>query len=180
MKNNKFYLGILFVIVISLLVACGKSTITTQPTETTIAITYPTAEYTGQRTVVENASGKIEMGSAGTLPDELSRDVPIYFPGFPTGWSIYYYSGKEPFFEIGIEAGSDQSSVLDWYRSNLLSEGWTIGPLEVDMGSILCGPDKPEVIGAKKDNRILQISVCATSCHTYCSTTISLLTTENN
>lgn len=32
MKNNKFYLGILFGIVVILLVACGKSTSATQPT----------------------------------------------------------------------------------------------------------------------------------------------------
>ena len=67
--------------VVLLLAACSG---TGRQTATPLSITYPTAQYTDQRTVVEGTTGKIEMGVAGSLPSELPRDVPIYFPGFPT------------------------------------------------------------------------------------------------
>jgi hypothetical protein len=178
MKINKIFLGLFSLTLVTLLVACSGSTAGTLATATSVHISYPTAEYTGQRTVLDNGNIKMEMGFAGTLPNELPRDVPIYYPGYPTNWRIEY-SGKAPLFSIGIEAGSDQASVLDWYRSNLSSNGWMIGTLDVDLGSISCGSEKPEVIYAKMDNRILQVSVCATECQTYCTTTILLLYTEN-
>ena len=178
-------IGLLLIAMMIVVIANRKGinyneAIANSPTATTISITYPTAEYTGQRTVVEGEESKIEIGSVGTLPNELPRDVPVYYPGFPTGWRITY-SGIVPSLTIDIEAGSDQSSVLDWYRSNLSSNGWMIGPLDVDLGTLQCSQGKTEVIAAKKDNRILQVSVCgATSCQTNCTTNIVLFYTENN
>jgi hypothetical protein len=180
MHTNKIHLGIMLIIFVTFLVACGGAAPAIQPTATSIYITYPTAEYTDLRTVIENTKGKIEMGSVGTLPNELPRDVPIYYPGFPTSWMISYSGSMVAIINIGIEVGSDQTSVLDWYRSYLLSNSWTIGPLAVDLGSFDCGQVKPEVIGAKKDNRFLQVSVCATACQSYCKTDISLAYKTNN
>jgi hypothetical protein len=179
MKTNKIHLGFLFVILGTFLVACGGLVPTTRPTATLMTLTYPTAEYTNQRLVVKGAGGKMEMGNYGTLPDELPRDVPIYYPGSPTYWTIDY-SGIAPFFTIQIEAGGDQTSVLDWYKSNLLTNSWVIGPLDVNLGSQSCGEKKPETIEAKKDTRILQVSICATSCSEYCKTDIVLFYTENH
>jgi hypothetical protein len=178
MKINRIFPGFFSITVATLLAACSGSTTGPQATATKLQISYPTAEYTGQRTVIDNGNIKFEMGFAGTLPNELPRDVPIYYPGYPTNWRIEY-SGKAPLFSIGIEAGSDQASVLDWYKSSLSTNGWTIGTLDVDLGSFSCGSEKPEVIYAKMDDRILQVSVCATECQTYCTTTILLLYTEN-
>jgi hypothetical protein len=162
--------------VVLLLAACSGPT--TPQTATPLTITYPTAQYTDLRTVVENANGKIEMGMVGTLPSELPRDVPIFYPGFPTGWTKGY-SNQATYIEIGIEAGADQASVLDWYRSALETNGWTIGVLDADLGSVQCGQEPPQVLYVQKDMRTLRISVCATTCASYCSTNVTLYATTN-
>jgi len=179
MKINKMFLGFISVAVVTLLVACGGSATETLATATILSISYPTAEYTGLRTVIDNGSIKMEMGFPSTLPNELPRDVPIYYPGYPTNWNIQYL-GQVTLFSIGIEAGSDQSSVLDWYGSNLSSNGWTIGPLDFNLGSESCGSEAPQVISATKDTRTLKVSVCASMCKTYCTTNITLFYTEIN
>ncbi|MFH2038024.1 MAG: hypothetical protein ABIJ65_01180, partial [Chloroflexota bacterium] len=72
MKTKLFLVSVIFLLVLT---GCSTTSAPTPP-----AITYPTAQYTDQRTLVENAGGKIEVGMAGTLPSELPRDVPIFYP----------------------------------------------------------------------------------------------------
>ena len=80
---------------------------------------------------------------------------------------------------ISLEAGADQASVLDWYRSALESNGWTIAALDADLGSVQCGQEAPKVMDAQKDLRMLRVSACATTCSSYCSTNVTLYYTEN-
>ncbi|MBA4376526.1 MAG: hypothetical protein C0401_10200 [Anaerolinea sp.] len=179
MKKLRVFPWFCVILLVVLLATCSG---TARQTATPFTITYPTAQYTDLRTVVENANGKIEMGMADSLPSELPRDVPIYYPGFPTGWTKGY-SNPPPYIEIGIEAGSEQASVVDWYRSALESNGWTIAALDADLGSEQCGQEAPQVMDAQKDLRMLRISVCASSCPTYttnCSTNVHLFYRENH
>ncbi len=169
---------LLFMLFFMLLAACSG---TARPSATPLGITYPTAQYTDQRTLVENAGGKLEMGAVGTLPSELSRDVPIYYPGFPTGWTKFFYpNSTASYIVISLEAGADQASVLAWYRTALESNGWTIGALDAELGSMQCSQEPPQVMDAQKDLRMLRISACATSCASYCSTNVSLYATGND
>ena len=79
---------------------------------------------------ITNADGsEMRMGPPGTLPNGLPEDVPVYPPDdlYRLSWVIWKTPGEANLaYNVNVQTPKDQETVRDWYRAQLVSNGWTI------------------------------------------------------
>ncbi len=81
----------------------------------------------GERITVTGEEGEemqIETGSA-SLPTGWPGDMPVYANADIEN-STSYTTGEGTQFSIGLSTSDSFEGVFDWYRSELVGEGWTI------------------------------------------------------
>jgi len=78
----------------------------------------------GLNVQTEEGKAVASFGSKAKLPENLSKDVPVYQPSEVT-MSQFVDGGKKVL--LGLSTKDDAAKVADFYKKELIDKGWKIG-----------------------------------------------------
>lgn len=137
MKNRYFALAIAIIASATLMIgACSRTkTIKTDEGEVTLdkkgnVISIKTDKGTmtlseeGMNIETKEGKAVASFGDKATLPDNLSKDVPVYKPAFVTMSQVLGDGDK---VVLGLNTKDDSTKVMDFYKKELEDKGWKLG-----------------------------------------------------
>jgi len=118
-------------------------------------------QATGGNAEVNSEDGtvtvKTDQGTYSTgdkLPSDFPADVPLY-PGAKVQGSVAAAGQTGGGHYVGLVTSDSLDAVAAWYKSHVVSEGWTVASDATINGTV--------ILGATKDNRNLAVTITSSN-----------------